>query len=190
MTITTVARFAAGVAVGAAAALALPRGEDDGQSAAPLDLPPGARAVVATGSELPTWALAALGGATGLAAAQAVGTRRLADVAGAGLAGATTVALRRIDVLVDDRGLTLVSGLPGVRVTVAPEYLRSARAATVTAAEFGGLGLRWSARRGAGLILRPGPALTVETVRGTLTISADDPQRAAALLTRTLEAHT
>lgn len=183
----TATRFALGAAGGAVAALVLPRGEDSRVPAAPLDLEPGRRAVVVTGSSMAPWALATLGAATGVTASRAFASRSPGDTAGALVVAATTAALRRVGVLVDPSGVTVTCGIPGLRRTIPLSAIASARPVTVTAADFGGYGLRLSLERGVGLVLRPGPALALDLGRWTLTITADDPDTAAALISRELD---
>lgn len=100
----------------------------------------------------------------------------------AGVVGALTLALRRVDVTVEHGGVTIRSGFPGIGGTIPMAHVRSARAVTVTAGEFLGYGLRISPRRGLGLILRSGPALTMNTRWGPLTITVDQPEDAARLI--------
>lgn len=166
-------KVALATALGAAGAYLLP-GRDDHTPAEPMDLPDDARASVSTGSSMPAWAQIAIGAATG-----ALSTRSLPGAAAIGL---TTIALREATVTVSQGGVRIDSGLPGIGYTFAPERIRSARAVTVTAAEFGGLGFRWSLTRGWGLILRPGAALVLELNNGKFTVTVDDDEAAAGLI--------
>jgi|GEM_PF-1692195 len=177
-----------GAVAGAAAAVFLPRGLDDHRPAEPLDVDlDDVRAVVATDGSLAPWALGTLGAGSGALLARAMAGPRRRDAVGAAIIGLLTAALRRVGVVVGGHGVTVTCGIPALRGQIPYRVIRSARAVTVTAAEFGGLGVRWSPERGAGLILRSGPALTLDLDRGPLTISVDDPTDAAALITRHLE---
>lgn len=166
-------KLAVGTALGAAGAFLLP-GRDDDTPATPMELPDGARAAVVTGSSMPAWAVVALGAVTGALAARRNPL--------AGIVGLTTIGLRETTVTVSNGGVRIDSGLPGVGYTFDIGQIRSARAVTVTASEFGGLGLRWSVTRGWGLILRTGEALVLELENGKFTVTTDDATSAASLI--------
>ena len=175
----TLGKLAITAALGAAGAYLMP-GRDDKKPATPMKLTDTGRAALTTHSALPRWAVVTLGAASG-----ALTTRnRGAAVALAAL----TVALREVNVTVSTKGVRLDSGIPGLGYTIDSTHIRSARAVTVTAAEYGGYGLRWSLTRGWGLILDAGPALALEVSDGpfsrfTVTVASDrDAQQAARLL--------
>lgn len=175
----TLGKLTITAALGAAGAYLMP-GRDDKTPARPMELKNTGRAAVTTHSAMPTWAVVTLGAASG-----ALTTRnRGAAVALAAL----TAALREVNVTASEKGVRLDSGIPGLGYTIDASRIRSARTVTVTAAEYGGLGLRWSPTRGWGLILNTGPALALEVSdaplsRFTVTVASDkDAQQAARLL--------
>lgn len=178
----TLIKLAGAAALGAAGAYLLP-GRDDNTPAAPMDLGETGRGAVVTHTGMSTWAVVALGAASGALAPRSRG--------GAALVGLTTAALREVHVTASAKGVRLDSGIPGLGYTIDASRIRSARAVEVTAAEYGGVGLRWSFTRGWGLILRPGAALALELAGGAITrftvtvATAEDARTAAGLLNAT-----
>ena len=181
---STLLRVLVAAGIGAVVAPRIPHGEDDHMRATPLDAPidGNSRVVVATASSLAPWATAALGAGCGGLVHRALHAPRPATLAVASSVTALSLAFRRVGVIVGRNGVRLTCGLPGVVVTLPMAQVRSARAVTVTAAEFGGVGLRWSPRRGVALLLRSGPGLTLELPWGPLTLTVDEPESAAALI--------
>lgn len=191
------AALAAGVAVGAVAALLVPRWHTRGGSL-PADAPrlavgAGERVVwtrsVASGS-LP--ALVLVGG-VGVTAVVAVGTRQWWLLALSLVLAVLAVAMFSITVTVDERGLSVRGrfGWPRMHTSID----RIERAGTVTVRpvrDFGGWGYRISAvgplRGTRGYVLRGGEALLVERTDGVRTVvTVDDAGTAAALLNGLLE---
>jgi hypothetical protein len=94
------------------------------------------------------------------------------------------LAMVSFTVRVDQRGLTIRSGLGWPRITIPADEVVEAEATTIRPlADFGGWG--WRVGRGGrlGVVLRQGPALEVERTGGrSLVVTVDDPATGAALL--------
>lgn len=98
------------------------------------------------------------------------------------------VALSRIEVVADRRGLTVAYGPWGWPRTQIPiERLAAASPVEIRPSEWGGWGYRGSIRlfRTAAVVLRAGPGLRVDLTDGRrFAVTIDDPETAAAVLER------
>lgn len=98
------------------------------------------------------------------------------------VAAPPVVALTRITVSVDQRGLRVIGlgGVPFARIR--PEQIASVRAEHIEPMEWGGWGLRWTPGRYA-VVTRRGPGLVVQRETGNwFAVTIDEPDQPAALL--------
>ena len=96
-----------------------------------------------------------------------------------------TLGFAQVRVSVDQRGLRVVSRLLGIRLKQVPlDQVESAFAETLSPLRSGGWGYRLTSGRTA-VVMRGGPALVVNLRRGNqFAVTVNDPETAAAVLTR------
>lgn len=94
-----------------------------------------------------------------------------------------SLALARLRVRIDRKGLRIISGLlPFLRKSIPLAKIRAARTETLEPSSWGGWGYRVAPGRSA-LVLFAGPGLTIELTNGkNFSLSLRDPQTPAALI--------